>query len=376
MKTAPKSTLIILLLIISLSAICSRAAQEDNIEERVEDAHKGAAAAPAKGNWVPVPIPISNPTVGTGLQAVLMYLHPKTPGEESSPNATSGLVGLYTNTDSWFVGMFHDDSWANDRFRFSGFIGYGDLNLKYYGVGDSPFLSDNPIDYEFKMFILAPKFQVRIPSTENWFGGLQYLFIDSDSLFKTSQLLPILPDIRGHIRSAGLGLLTTFDSRDDNYYPTKGQWFEARWTNYGKSWGGDYQYNKFRTFLNHYQPVIDPVVLALRANADVSSGDAPFFDLSYLDMRGFARGRYQDNLTFSLHAEGRYKFLPRWGAVAFVETGWYGSDWDSLLSSQTIYSYGGGIRWQVTKNQKMNLGIDAAFSNDDQAIYVQVGESF
>lgn len=108
----------------------------------------------------------------------------------------------------------------------------------------------------------------------------------------------------------------------------------------------------------------------------MSSGDAPFFDLSYLDMRGFARGRYQDNLTFSLHAEGRYKFLRRWGMVAFVETGWYGEDYQNLLSSQTIYSYGVGIRWQVTEDRKMNLGVDVAFSNDDQAVYIQVGESF
>ena len=152
--------------------------------------------------------------------------------------------------------------------------------------------------------------------------------------------------------------------------------FEAKWTNYGESWGGDYQYNKFGTFLNHYQPVTDQAILALRANAVFSDGDTPFFDLPYLDMRGFAHGRYKDNATFSLHAEGRYKFLPRWGAVGFVETGWYGEDIDSLTSSQTIVSYGGGIRWQVTKDKKMNLGVDIAFSTDDQAIYVQVGEKF
>ena len=143
----------ILMLTMSLSAFCSRAAQEDNFEERIEDAQRVAAVAPAKGNWVPVPMPISNPTVGTGLQAVLMYLHPKANEDSRSPNATSGLVGMVTNTDS---------------------------------------------------------------------------------LFKTSQILSILPDISGHIRSAGLGILITFDSRNNNYYPTKGQWFEAKWTNYGK----------------------------------------------------------------------------------------------------------------------------------------------
>ena len=124
--------------------------------------------------------------------------------------------------------------------------------------------------------------------------------------------------------------------------------------------------------MNHYQAIADQTVLALSANADISSGDTPFFDMSYLDMCGFARGRYQDNLTFSLHAEGRHKFLSCWGAVAFVESGWYGNDLDSLLSSRTIVSYGSGIRWQVTKDKKMNIGVDVAVSSDDQASYIQV----
>ena len=361
---------------ITVCVLTAQAGQEDNPEIQIEEARKGAVTVSEKGNWVPVPIPVSNPTLGTGLQTVLMYLHSKPAGDSRSPNATSGIAGMYTNTQSWMAGIFHDDYWNDDTYRFTGYLGYGELNLKYYGVGDQPFLSANPIEYEFKMFLVSPKFQIRIPSTEHWFGGLQYLFANSESLFKTSQLHPLLPDIRGRIRTAGLGLLITYDSRDDNYYPTAGQWFEAKWTNYGESWGGDYNYNKLKTFVNHYQFVTHQAVLALRANAEFSSGDAPFIDLPYLDMRGFARGRYQDNMTFSLHAEGRYKFLPRWGLIAFAETGWYGDNFDSLTSSQTIVSYGSGLRWQVTQDKKLNLGLEVAFSGDDSAFYVKVGEAF
>jgi hypothetical protein len=149
---------VLLLFLFSATNVCVYADQEDEIEQQIEDAKQGGAVAPRRGNWVPVPMLISNPTIGTGLQAVLMYLHPKAEGDSRSQNATSGLTGLVTNTESWAVGMFHDNSWANDRYRFTGIAGYGELNLKYYGVGDSPFLSNNPIDYEFKLFVLAPKF--------------------------------------------------------------------------------------------------------------------------------------------------------------------------------------------------------------------------
>jgi hypothetical protein len=220
-----------------ITAVSAHAGQEVLYEEEIEDARKGSIAAQKKGNLIPVPIPVSNPTVGSGLQAALLYLHPQGAGDTESPNATSGLVGMYTNTQSWLTGIFHDNYWANDTYRFTGFIGYGGFNLQYYGIGETPILKDNPIDYEIKGLAFMPQFQVRIPKTEHWFGGAQYLFIDADIKFETSLLNPNLPDIKGTVRTAGLGLLTTYDSRDDNYYPTRGQYFQARLTTYSETWG-------------------------------------------------------------------------------------------------------------------------------------------
>jgi len=305
-----------------------------------------------------------------------MYLHPKRLEDSRSPNATSGLAGMYTDTNSWLAGIFHDNYWAEDKYRFTGFLGWGGFNLEYYGTGDNSVLRDNPIDYELTVFSFMPQFQRRIPSTKNWFGGVNYLFMDSDSRFKTSQLIPGLPDVQGRIRSAGLGVLTTYDSRDNNYYPTQGQWFQAKWTNYGEHWGGDQEYNKLTSFINHYQPVGSQTVLALRGNVQASEGDTPFFDLPFLNLRGVSRSRYQDQFTLSMHAEARHRFRPRWGMVAFVEAGWFGDDFSNSTSNRTIASYGGGIRWQVTKEKDLNLGVDFAFSTDGQAVYIRIGEKY
>ena len=53
-----------------------------------------------QGAWLPVPIPVSNPTVGTGIQAALLYLHPKTSTDSTALNPTSGIMGMYTDSDS------------------------------------------------------------------------------------------------------------------------------------------------------------------------------------------------------------------------------------------------------------------------------------
>jgi hypothetical protein len=346
----------------------------DSAAEVIDDSHDSEAVVENKGQWVPVPLIVSNPTVGTGLQAMLMYLHPKK--SDATHNATSGIVGMYTDTNSWFTGIFHDDYWQNDTIRFSGFIGTGEFNLDYYGVGEGSIIGNNPIPYEFDMLVGVLKLQFRIPQTDYWFAGLQYLILDSSTVLRTSSVIPGAPDITGDIRTAGLGILTTYDTRSNNYYPTQGQWFEAKWMDYGDTWGGDNEYNKTTVFINHYQPVMEDVVLALRSRLESSSGDVPYFDLPTLLMGGFSRDRYRDQHTISFHSEGRYKFKPRWGVIGFYEVGWFNDDFNQLFSGRRITSYGAGVRWQVTAQQPMNLGVDAAFSTDDKAIYIQIGERF
>ena len=347
---------------------------EELSEEFVEDAQEGAEVSPSKGKWLPVPIPVANPTVGVGLQPVLIYMHPEK--SKDSPNTTSGIAGMYTNTESWAVGAFHDDYFNNDKIRFTGFLGRGEFNLKFYGIGDDPLLGGKSIPYQFRGDILSTKLQMRVPKTKNWFGGLYYILIDSEIKFKTSNLRPEWKDLAGSIRTAGLGGVATYDSRDNNYYPTSGQWLEVKWVDYSDTWGGDYEYSKSKSFINHYQSVRRDTVIGLRARLETSDGETPFFHLSTLDLRGFSRDRYRDQHTLSLNSELRYRFKPRWGAVAFLEAGWFDEEVKRLGSGRRITSYGAGIRWQVTQDKKLNLGLDAAISTDDKAAYIQVGEQF
>ena len=90
----------------------SRAATiEDEFIEFTEKAHDiKAKKIRLKGTWLTVPIPISNPTVGSGLQAAVLYLHPKESENPEVPNSTSGIGGMYTDSESWFAAGFHDGS--------------------------------------------------------------------------------------------------------------------------------------------------------------------------------------------------------------------------------------------------------------------------
>lgn len=351
---------------------------KDPIQKRLDESRALGSAVTTtekQGKWVIVPIPVSNPTIGTGLQAALLYLHPKKEGEASAPNATSGIGAMYTDTGSWVLGGFHDSSWNNDQYRFNGIIGYGEVALKYYGGGDIPIFS-NPLHYDLKALVLRPEFQIRLPGTENWYAGISYLYMNSESTFHLSDIIFLLPDAQLRIVSSGLGPLITYDSRNNNYYPTQGQYFQVRIIHFSEKLGSDLNYRKTTGRLSHYQPIGRQTTLALSTRLESSSDNTPFFDLPYLDIRGFNRGQYQAFNTFSLHAEVRHQLHSRWGVIAFTETGWYADNLKSLSDNPRITSYGTGVRWRTTEDKPLNLGVDVAFTDDDTVYYIRVGEKF
>lgn len=368
---------ILFVLAFILPATTAFAAIEDEVIRRADQARdiKVKAAKP-KGTWLPVPIPISNPTIGSGLQAAILYLHPKTSEDPGIPNSTSGVMGMYTDTKSWLVGGFHDGSWSEGRYRGRIAGGTGEFSLDYFGVGENSIFTDNPLPYQLRSDVFISQFLSRIPGTRSWFLGLRYMFVDSDVTFDIGNSFPGLPPISGDMTTSSLGLMTTFDTRDNNYYPTVGSYFELVWARDDEAWGSDFEFDKLTTFYNYYLSITTKDVLALRGVLADAGENTPFYLLPGLQMRGFPAGRYKDNSSLSGHVEWRRKFLPRWGFVVFGEAGSIAASMSELFHRQTITSYGGGLRWQVTKDKKINLGVDVGFSGDDKAIYVRIGEVF
>jgi len=328
-----------------------------------------------QGVWLPVPIPVSNPTIGSGLQAALLYLHPKDNAESDVPNSTSGLVGMYTNSDSSLIGGFHDGNWNSDLYRYQVLAGAGEFNLDYFGIGSDSPLADNPIEYSLKSNILFTQLLRQLPGTKDWYLGFRYMYIDSNVEFFIFDPNDVLPPITDDMTNSSLGIMATFDSRDDNYYPTSGVNFEISWMRDDESIGSDFNFDKVDTHYDTYMSVSKSSIIALSAVFAKATGDVPFYLLPSLKMRGFANGLYKDDVSLSGHGEWRYKFKPRWGTILFYEIGSTAATTNDLLET-TISSYGAGLRWQVTKDKKLNLGIDVGFSDDNSAIYVQVGEKF
>jgi hypothetical protein len=363
--------IVLLLLLAATSGFASEIG--DEIQGTLQDEEEAGSVFKKDWRFVPVPIPISDPTIGTGLAVAGLYLHPKKEGSSDTQTTLSGIVGLYTNTDSWMGAAFHSGSYGGDRYRVGGGLAYGEFNLKFYGIGNDSPIRDNPISYEAKTTAFLPRVLFRLPF-DNWFFGPRYLFLKIDNTFDLSDILPPLPEIRIPTQTSGLGLVTVYDSRDSNLWPSEGSWFDLTVTSYGEYLGGDFDYEKYAVKWVQYFPLTASVTLAYRLDGQFIGGDAPFYDLSTLNLRGFAGGRYVDDHAVTAQLQGSWNFYRRWIGLLFGGGGRIAEEFGDLGSATTRWAGGAGIRYMVNQEQKLAVGFDITYGDHQIEFYVQIGD--
>ena len=64
------------------------------------------------------------------------------------------------------------------------------------------------------------------------------------------------------------------------------------------------------------------------------------------------------------------------GFAVFVGIGDVAHDLSNFKSSSIKYSYGLGMRYKLTKNEKVNIRIDFGISDDGNGLYLTMKEAF
>jgi hypothetical protein len=344
-----------------------------------------------KKGVLPVPIIITEPAVGYGLGLAAVFFHDplagKTdPGSEFEPNpdadgnlkppSVSALFGGYTENGTWFGGGAHRGIWKDDTIRYKGVLAKTNINMKFYGLGGNGDLSNNPVKFNTKANFFLQEFLFRIKDSD-FFAGFKYTYLATDNTFDTSELFPDagLSDVEFDSSSAGFGVVLQYEGLNNTITPSKGLKAQFEATNYGDTWGGDSEFNKYRLFANYWFPVKSDWVVGLRADASALKGDAPFYEYPYIDMRGIPALRYQGEETLVGETEVRYDFTQRWSAIGFVGAGKALSELGEG-DSETVISKGLGFRYLIARRFGMRAGIDVAWGPEDTAFYIQVGSAW
>ena len=351
---------------------------DPTVDETVE---RGRAVAVEPGLGIAIfPIPISNPTIGTGLGLAASVLYQT--DEKSAPSYT-GIGALATSNRTWGVGAVQYLSLDEDRYRISLGLGYASVKYDFFGAGNNAGSRGISIPIRQDGYFTNPWAQVRV--AEDLYFGLQYRLIQATTQIDSSDLDgPLGRLLEGRqvdFISSGAGPIMDWDTRDDPFWTRSGHLLHAEAIFASGEMFSDFNYRKGLASFNVYREVFDEGILAARVSGCFSGGEVPVVDLclfgAHNDLRGYQAGRYRDENSWAAQVEQRWKFADRWGVVAFAGAGAVTEEIGEAFSNELLGSGGLGLRFQVSKSYEVNLALDGVVNLDgDTSLYFRIGEAF
>jgi hypothetical protein len=323
--------------------------------------------------FIPIVSIITEPAIGPGASLGLGFLHraQKDLGKPlDHPPSVSGLFGMYTANDSWGVGGGHAGFWKDDRIRYRGGLGYVSMNLTYY-----PQVLIKSVDFNVEGGGLLQELSFRIMDT-NLFLGARYTFTKTRATIEIPlDSLDIDPwEIDNKI--GGLGALSMYDSRNNVFTPDRGIRAGISYMYYDEVFGSDRTYQRLDTYALGFHPVTNTIYFGLRLDGRFNFGDAPFYALPYIDLRGVPAMRYQGKYTALAETEWRWDFTGRWSLDFFGGVGRTAPRRGDFSDGETAWNAGGGFRYLLARLFGLRAGCDIARGPEDWAFYVIVGSAW
>lgn len=347
-------------------------------------AGKAAQAEDSDGRFLVLPIFITEPAIGEGLGASLIYFHgsdddrprvttareiSRTSERPKPPPTATGLFGFYTNNDTAAAGIGHSDSFAGDRWRLVAAAAEARVNSQVY-------LADVGFDFRLEGSLLYTQLKRRLGDSDI-FAGLTLSYLDAKTKFLTGA--PEIDDLDllqvGFV-DAGLALNLFYDTRDNTILPARGYLLELSGWVHNDGYGSDFDYQETRLKALYFNDFGDAWVLGMRLDARSASGSVPFYAAPYVSLRGIPALRYQGKSAGAAEIELRRQLSDRWVVSVFTGRGKVDTGFDFGETEDDIESYGTGIRYLALPEQDAWVGLDLARGPEDTAWYIQMGSSW
>ncbi|WP_394200218.1 BamA/TamA family outer membrane protein [Shewanella waksmanii] len=330
--------------------------------------------------FMPVPFIITEPAVGTGGGAALLFFHEtaeqkqvrqQNPNQVSAiPPSVTGLVGGATSNGSKFAGLFHSGNWAKDNIRYLGGIMAGSINLDYY----TP-ITDMAAQFNIEGLYFLQDIDFRLADS-NFFAGLSYTYVASKTVFDIADNLPGIDPLTLDSQDAALSAKLSYDSRDNQFSPRNGlkAGFEA--AIHHPNLGGDFSYQQYSAHVHHFQRLNTQWGLRLRGEYDYMTQGAPFYARPFINMRGIAAMRYQGDQVSLAELQIDYDINNRWTLLGFGGVGKAVQDNQSFTDADWQATQGTGFRYLIARQLGLRSGIDVAKGPEEWTFYIQFGSAW
>jgi outer membrane protein assembly factor BamA len=342
-----------------------------------DEADSRSGWKPNDMDFVVMPVPISNPTIGTGLGVGVMTIYQL---DETSPASSTTVGGMYVDSGSWALGGVTNAYFSDDRYRLTGGGGYGDVNIDFFGIGDDAGDRGIAVPVNQKGVAGMGWFLIRLRDNLYVGTGLRVISLKSTVTINPEDVQINLPTFDFDLTSMAIGFKLQYDSRDNPLNPKTGTYCNLEVYLNSESLGSDRNYQIYDFEFNSYWPIADDLILAGRFRTQYTNGDVPFYDLALFgagnDLRGYVGGQYRDNILIAAQAELRWRFYKKWGMVAFAGIGEVKTHFSEFNTHDLLPSIGVGLRYLVSEENDVNISIDFAHGKDDSALYFYIGEAF
>jgi len=327
---------------------------------------------------VVAPIPGRSPQLGWKLTLGAGYfIQSRKEGSESAPSVLGGFA-MAAENGSYAYGAGANLHLMDDKLRVQAGAGYMDIRYAYYGRGN--IANDLGIDIdilqEAPMYFASASWRV----WNKLYVGFGYLGGDVETRLRiTLPETPFFDDPSLKLDIGAYVIPIEFDTRDHEQFPREGWLVNGRAMFYRDSAGSDFETETFKVSVNHFRPMGEQNVLALRAYMRATNEGAPFFVLSTFggstDLRGYPSGRYRDRMMYALQGEYRWQFNDRWIFTGFAG---FGEVAESIgeFGRNFLPAVGIGTRFVLSQKHRVGLSADIAVGKDGTEFYFGVGEAF
>lgn len=368
---------IILLTLINAPLIFSQSENPDTlITEKPDTVGVGGV------DWLAYPYIFYSPETslafgGGGIVYFKLYDNPKAKSSSITPSF------YYTVNGQYDVTIIPELFLLDDKLKIWSKLNYSSFFDRYYGIGNSTAEIENDK-------YLQDNFQAQVKLQPKLFDerlniGINYEFRNMSVVDKKGN--PYLEDSTLTITgregglTSGLGLAVSWDTRDNNFFPSSGGYYEIFASNFFDFLGSDFEYSKSVIDLRHYfNPTLSHVI-AVQAYLLRETDSPPFYDLGLLGgsklMRGTIMGRYRDKSYYVLQSEYRMPQLVwRFGLILFAGIGDVAPSVGKITISTVKPTYGFGIRFRFDELAKVEIRMDVGFGKGSSGIYFDINQAF
>jgi hypothetical protein len=313
---------------------------------------------------------------GGGIVYFKLYEDPKARSSSITPSFYYTINGQYDITIIPELFLLEDNLKIWSKLNYSSYFD------RYYGIGNQTveiendqYLQDNiqaQVKLQPKLFDdrlnLGINYEIRNMSVVDKKGNP---FLEQDTTLVGSE---------GGLTS-GLGLAVAWDTRDNNFFPSRGGYYEAYTSNFFDVIGSDFNYSKTVIDIRQYMNITSDHVLAMQGYLLSEGGSPPFYDLGLLGgsklMRGTIMGRYRDKTYYVIQSEYRMPQLVwRFGLILFAGIGDVAPSVGKITVSTVKPTYGFGIRFRFDELEKVDIRMDVGFGKGSNGIYFDINQAF